>query len=227
MPLRAPHRWSLTPRQAVALQRRLATMVRPTFPGDGWRLVAGLDAAFSADEQRCVAGVVLWDQRQRAVVERYVATCRLRFPYVPGLLSFREAPAVLAALRKLRVRPDVVMCDGHGLAHPRRFGLACHIGVIAKLPTIGCAKSRLVGEHRDPGLRRGSRARLRVDGEVVGYVLRTQDGVRPVYVSIGHQIDLRTATAIVLQCTTHYRLPEPTRLADQLVTAAKRGEVPA
>jgi deoxyribonuclease V len=141
---------------------------------------------------------------------------------VPGLLSFREAPAVLAALRRLRTVPDALICDGQGLAHPRRFGLACHVGLIADLPAVGCGKSRLCGEHREPGRRRGSRARLVHDGEVVGTVLRTRVGVKPVYVSVGHRIDLPAAERLVLDCAVRFRLPEPTRLADALVGAAKR-----
>jgi deoxyribonuclease V len=151
-----------------------------------------------------------------------VAVRPLRLPYVPGLLSFREDPAVLAALRRLRATPDVLLYDGHGLAHPRRFGVACHIGLIVDRPAIGCAKSRLVGMHREPGWRRGSAAPLLDGGEVIGSVLRTRDGVRPVFVSVGHRIDLRTARRIVLACALRHRLPEPTRLADQLVGAAKR-----
>ncbi len=167
---------------------------------------------------------MLWDIRQRVVVEQQTATRRLTFPYVPGLLSFRESPAILAALRKLRRTPDALMCDAHGFAHPRRFGLACHLGVLCDLPTIGCAKSRLVGTHREPGLKHGMRARLTDDGELIGWVLRTQDGVKPVFVSVGHRIDLRTAARVVVACALRYRLPEPTRLADHLVKVAKQSQ---
>jgi len=219
---RAPHRWSVTPKQASAIQRRLASRVRQIPLGAAPRFVAGLDAAFSRDGRRCLAAAVVWDLRERVVIEGHVAVRPLTFPYVPGLLSFREGPAVLAALRKLRTPPDVLMYDGHGFAHPRRFGIACHVGVILDRPTIGCAKSRLIGTHRQPGSKRGSIAPLLDDGEVIGSVLRTQDGIRPVFVSVGHLIDLGAARQIVLACATRYRLPEPTRLADQLVGAAKR-----
>jgi deoxyribonuclease V len=219
---RAPHRWSVTARQASAIQRRLAAQVRQVPLGCAPRFVAGLDAAFSPDGRRCLAAVVVWDLREQAVVEYRLAVRPLTFPYVPGLLSFREGPAVLAALRKLRTPPDVLLCDGHGFAHPRRFGIACHVGVLLNRPAIGCAKSRLIGMHHEPGVRRGSAAPLLDDGEVIGSVLRTQDGVKPVFVSVGHLIDLRAAQQIVLACATRYRLPEPTRLADQLVGAAKR-----
>jgi len=183
--------------------------------------VAGLDAAYSRDGASCIAGVVLWDLRERCVVEERVAAQPLRFPYVPGLLSFREAPALLAALRRLRAPADALLCDGHGLAHPRRFGIACHLGVLARIPSAGCAKSRLIGTHREPGRRRGSRAPLFDRDEVIGSVLRTREGVRPIFVSIGHRLDLAAAEALVLACGEGYRLPEPTRLADRLVAAAK------
>jgi deoxyribonuclease V len=217
----APHRWSVTPKQASAIQRRLAVLVRQEPLGRPPRFVAGVDAAFSRDDRHCLAAAVVWDLRERTLVEQHVAVRPLTFPYIPGLLSFREGPAVLAALRRLRTVPDALIYDGHGLAHPRRFGIACHVGVILSRPTIGCAKSRLIGVHREPGARRGAVVPLIDHGEVVGSVLRTQDGINPVFVSVGHLIDLRGAQQIVLACATRYRLPEPTRLADQLVGAAR------
>jgi deoxyribonuclease V len=219
---RAPHRWSVTPKQASAIQRRLASLVRQTPLGAMPRFVAGLDAAFSRDDRHCLAAAVVWDMREQAVVEQEVAVRPLTFPYVPGLLSFREGPALLAALRKLGTAPDVLLCDGHGLAHPRRFGIACHVGVLLGRPTVGCAKSRLIGAHRRPGSKRGSVAPLIDGGEVIGSVLRTQDGINPVFVSVGHRIDLAGAERIVLASAVRHRLPEPTRLADRLVGAAKR-----
>jgi deoxyribonuclease V len=217
-----PHRWAVTPAQASAIQGRLAPLVRQVPLAGVPRFVAGVDAAFSGDERRCLAAVVLWDLHAGAVIEQHVVARPLTFPYVPGLLSFREGPAILAALRQLRTPPDVLLCDGHGLAHPRRVGIACHLGIILNRPTIGCAKSRLIGTHREPGTRRGAVAPLRDDGQRIGSVLRTQDGIKPVFVSVGHRIDLRSAQRIVLPCAIRYRLPEPTRLADQLVGAAKR-----
>ena len=218
----ARHSWNVTPRRAIAIQRELAASVERRPPRAAPRLVAGLDAAFTRDGERCIAGVVLWDRRERRTREQHVALRLLRFPYVPGLLSFREAPAVLAALRKLRRKPDALICDGQGLAHPRRFGLACHVGVLSDLPAVGCAKSRLVGRHAEPGSRRGSRSALTDRGERIGTVLRSRDGVRPLYVSIGHRFDLDSAVRLVLACAVAYRLPEPTRLADRLVVTAKR-----
>jgi deoxyribonuclease V len=217
----ALHSWKVSPREAVAIQRRLASSVIEIPPRREIRRVAGVDAAFTRDGRYCIAAVVSWDREEHRVVEQRVARRRVGFPYVPGLLSFREAPAVLAALRLLRGAPDALMCDGHGLAHPRRFGLACHVGVLTQIPTIGCAKSRLIGEHREPGTKRGARVRLVHDGRRVGTVLRTRDGVRPVYVSVGHRIDLPTAEQVVLGCGGGYRLPEPTRLADRLVAAVR------
>ncbi|MCH7872098.1 MAG: endonuclease V, partial [Planctomycetes bacterium] len=143
------------------------------------------------------------------------------FPYVPGLLSFREMPGILAAVRKLKVTPDVFLCDAQGLAHPRRFGLACHLGLWLNMPTIGCAKSRLCGVHAEPGLRKGSSARLMHDGEHIGCVLRTRDDVKPIFVSPGHLCDHDSARRIALSAAIKYRLPEPTRLAHQLVSRAR------
>jgi deoxyribonuclease V len=143
---------------------------------------------------------------------------KTRFPYVPGYLSFREAPAALAAMRRLRRDPDLIVCDGQGFAHPRRFGLACHLGLLANLPSIGVAKSRLIGEHAVLGSQRGEWVPLVDDGERIGVVLRTRTGVRPVYVSVGHRISLETAIDYVLRCTTRYRLPETTRQAHRLAS---------
>lgn len=184
--------------------------------------MAGLDCAFSRDGEQCIAGAVVWDVAAREVVEERVARRPLRFPYVPGLLSFREAPALLAVLRKLRSEPDALLFDGHGYAHPRRFGIACHVGLIADRASAGCAKSRLVGEHAEPGPNRGASRPLLHQGERIGSVLRTREGSRPVYASVGHRMDLAGAERLVLACGAGYRLPEPTRLADRLVARAKR-----
>lgn len=215
------HRWAVTPRRAVALQKELRVSVVECPLSASVQRIAGADMAFSSDGRRCVAGVVVWDRPERRVVEEAVASRAVRFPYVPGLLSFREAPAVLAAARKLTRRPDVWMLDGHGLAHPRRFGLACHLGVLLDQPTIGCAKSRLCGQYTEPGRRRGARTFLRDGDEVIGVVLRTRDAVKPVFISIGHRTTLDDAVNLALECGTKYRLPEPTRLAHQLVTRAR------
>lgn len=220
----ASHPWEVSPARAVEIQRELAARVRIERPARAIRYVAGTDAATSVDERDALAAVVLWDVERREVVERRIGRRRLTFPYVPGLLSFREAPAVLAALAELDTEPDALLCDGHGLAHPRAFGVACHVGVLSGLPAVGCAKSRLVGSHGAPGRSRGSRRALRHDGQTVGVVLRTRSGVRPVYVSVGHRIDLDSAIRLVLACGAGFRLPEPLRLADQLAGSTRRGE---
>jgi len=219
---RTPHRWSVTTRQAIAIQQRMAQRVVQRAASGRIRYVAGTDLAFSRDGLTCIAAAVIWDLEAEELVEQRSARQPVRFPYVPGLLSFREAPAVLCALRKLRQVPDALMCDGQGFAHPRRFGLACHLGVITGLPTVGCAKSRLVGTHAEPKARRGASAAL-VDGdETIGAVVRTRDNVKCVYVSVGNRISLAEAVRLVLACAPRYRLPEPTRLADRLVARLKR-----
>jgi deoxyribonuclease V len=219
---RALHSWSVTPADAIRIQRELADRVirRGSLPRARW--VAGADAAFSSDGTECIAGVVLWDKNAEQVVEEHVVRRRVRFPYIPGLLSFREAPAVIAGLRRLRHEPDVIILDGQGYAHPRRFGLASHVGVQLNRPTIGCAKSPLIGQFEVPRQEKGSSTPLMDRGECIGAVLRTRTGVKPVFVSIGHRITLRSAVALVMACTVRFRLPEPTRLADRLVAAAKR-----
>jgi len=219
---RAPHRFTISPAEAIAVQRRLAGRVAIRALEGRPRWLAGVDCAFSADGARCVAAVVLWDRETKQAVETRTAWRPLRFPYVPGLLSFREAPAILAALRRLRASPDALLVDGHGYAHPRRFGIACHLGVLVGIPTVGVAKSRLCGTHAEPGARRGARAPLTQDGAEIGSVLRTREGSKPIFVSIGHLVDLASAEAIVLSADGGNRLPEPTRLADRAVAMSKR-----
>jgi deoxyribonuclease V len=216
------HRWPRTTRAAIALQRTLAPRVDLRPLTRSVRLIGGADVAFSLDGMRVIAGVIVWDRAEQVVVERRVATRPVRFPYVPGLLSFRETPAVLAALRKLRCEPEVLLCDAQGLAHPRRMGLACHVGLWLARPTIGCAKSRLCGAGCVPGPRKGEQSPLMLDGEQVGVVLRTRDHVKPLYVSPGHLCRFADAARVTLEATTRYRLPEPTRLAHQLVTAERQ-----
>jgi len=216
------HNWSITPKQAVAIQRQLSSaVIREGSPSNA-RLAAGLDAAFTPDMKGCIGGVVLWDIFDKKVVEQHTVIREVHFPYIPGLLSFREAPALVDALRKLHNRPDLIICDGQGIAHPRRLGIASHIGLIIDLPAIGCAKSRLIGEYREPGPQKGDRSPLRDRDELVGSVLRTRDKVKPVFISVGHKIDLDTAVRIILDCAVSFRLPEPTRLADKLVAERKK-----
>jgi deoxyribonuclease V len=224
--LRPPlHPWNLTPREAVALQRELAGRVELTWDGRAVERVAGVDVAVDRDEQRLFAGVVVLSHPALAVVEEVGVEAPVTFPYVPGLLTFREVPALLACFARLEAVPDLVVCDGQGTAHPRRMGLACHLGLWLDMPTIGCAKSRLTGSHREPGQRRGCATRLYdADGEEIGRCLRTRDGVRPVYCSPGHLIDGVTAMRWVLRLCRRYRLPETTRAAHHFVTRLRRGD---
>lgn len=215
----APHRWGLAPKRAVAVQNELRARVTLQHAARPQRIV-GLDCAFLGSDILAVA--VVWDVRRGRVVETRGARQPVSFPYVPGLLSFREVPVLLTVLRRVKSRYDAVMCDGQGIAHPRRFGLASHLGVILQRPVVGCAKSRLVGTHRPVGPHRGDRVPLMDDDTQVGTVLRTRDGVRPLFVSPGHLCDHENSIAWVLDCGAGYRLPEPTRLADRLVAGYKR-----
>jgi len=182
------------------------------------RTVAGIDVGFEKDGRITRAAVVVLDFPSLALREQVLSRAPTRFPYVPGYLSFREIPAVLAALAKLTVQPDLLLCDGQGLAHPRRFGLACHLGVLTGMATIGVAKSRLVGVHQRLPDAKGAWVPLRDGAELIGAVVRTRAGVRPLYVSVGHRVSLKTAIRYVLRCTTRYRLPETTRLAHRLAS---------
>jgi len=222
MKVRAPKRWPMSYRPAVALQRKLRQRVSLKSAVGRVRFVAGVDASYETRADVMYAGVVVIDLKDMSVVEREGAIRKARFPYIPGLLSFREAPAILAALKKLNAEPDCILVDGHGLAHPRRFGIACHLGVILDLPTIGCAKSLLVGEHAPVGDARGSWKPLRFEGRIIGRALRTRDGVKPMYVSPGHKVSFSRAMDIALKCCIKYRIPEPTRLAHQYVNEMRR-----
>ena len=185
------------------------------------RYVAGVDAAFS--ENLVYAAACLYSYPDLILVEKACAAEKLRFPYVPGFLSFREGSAIIAAVRKLATKPDAILVDGQGIAHPRGIGIASHLGVLLNIPTTGCAKTRLVGDFEEPGRRKGSRSELTYEGRIVGAVLRTKDGVRPLFVSPGHKIDLDGAIRIALNCTGKYRIPEPLRCADMLSKKSKSG----
>jgi deoxyribonuclease V len=213
------HAWDVSPGEAMAIQRRLAPLARAGQPVrlEDVHTVAGIDASY---REMGRAAVVVLSFPGLEVVEQAVATVPSVFPYVPGLLSFREGPVVLAALARLGARPDLLMFDGQGYAHPRRLGLASHIGLLAGLPSIGCAKSRLVGQYEEPGPALGDRAPLVAGGETLGMVLRTRSRTRPLFISPGYRVDLETAVAVVLRCLRGYRLPEPTRLADRLAAVA-------
>lgn len=213
MKVRDLHRWRLSPARARETQQKLSARVLRSGRVERVRFIAGVDMAVGRANEEARAAAVVLNYPQLELVAVATARGRLNFPYVPGLLSFREAPLLLEALKKLDVTPDLMLVDGQGIAHPRRFGLACHLGLFAELPTIGCAKSRLCGHHREPGEQTGSCAEMIDDGETIGAALRTKSGVKPVYVSIGHRISLDDARYWVLECCRGYRLPEPLRLA--------------
>jgi deoxyribonuclease V len=209
---------------ARALQKDLRKRVRILpFTGDP-RYAAGVDASFTDDE--IFAAACLYRYPDLTLVEKAYVVRKLAFPYVPGFLSFREGPAIIAAVRKLTTKPDVLLVDGQGIAHPRGIGIASHLGVLFGIPTIGCAKTRLVGEFKEPGNRKGSWSELTYEGRTVGAVLRTKDRVRPLFVSPGHKIDLDGSIRITLACIGRYRIPEPLRCADMLSKKMRRGRMP-
>jgi len=218
------HEWDLTPREAVELQKRMRGSVRVEPLGRKVETIAGADISFNKFDPTIYAGIVVLRLPSLEVVEEVGVVSESRFPYVPGLLSFRETPSVLEAWAKLKTEPDALMLDGQGFAHPRRFGIACHVGLIINRPTLGCAKSVLVGKYEEPSAERGSWSPMVDKGETVGAALRTKNKVQPVYVSPGHLIDLPGAVELTLSCDGGYRQPEPTRRAHLLVNALRRGE---
>ncbi|MGD9054674.1 MAG: deoxyribonuclease V [Desulfobacterales bacterium] len=214
--LKKLHRWDLAPREAMALQTKLSQQVirkARSQPHD-MNTVAGVDTAYR--QNRACAAVVVFSLEDLKIMEEVVAVQPARFPYIPGLLSFREGPVILNVLSRLKAAPDVLMFDGQGIAHPRRFGLASHIGLLTGIPAIGCAKTKLIGDYREPHRTKGSIADLTDVGETIGAVVRTRTGVKPVFVSIGHRMDLDSCIRIVLKSCRSYRLPEPLRRADHL-----------
>jgi len=220
------HGWQMSTNQAFELQLRLASQVSRNSEITSPRFIAGVDVSVDRVHGVATGAVVVLSYPQLRVVETQVVEGKVDFPYVPGLLSFREAPLTLAAFERLDITPDLVMFDGQGIAHPRRLGLAAHLGLFLDIPTIGCAKSRLCGHHDALGPGPGSYAELVDRGEVIGCALRTKAGTNPLYVSIGNKVDLKSAVYWVVQCCRGYRLPEPTRLAHlasggKLVTAAE------
>jgi deoxyribonuclease V len=218
------HDWNLAPIEAVALQRKLAARVVTDTPLTNCERIAGADVSYNRFSSTFYAGVVVVRVADGEVLERRGAMAESPFPYVPGLLSFREAPALLQAFAKIKSKPDVVMCDGQGLAHPRRLGVACHIGLWLDVPTFGCAKSRLTGEFEEPAPAAGSTSPLRLGNEIVGEVVRTKARTKPVFVSPGHRIDVASSTRWVLASCRGYRIPEATRQAHLYVNELRRGE---
>ena len=231
-----PDSWPATVEEAIAVQERLRPLVDQSAPaGLGIDLVAGCDVAYDTGSDRLAAAVAVLDATSLELVDRAVVFGEVSFPYVPGLFAFRELPWLLTALQHLGTEPDLLVCDGHGVAHPRGFGLACHLGILTGLPTIGVAKTPM-GWYDAPDLSRGAWSDLTEPtnptdvsrppgrGRTVGRALRTQSGVKPVFVSVGHRIDLDLACAQVLRLSPRYRLPETTRRADQLCRRALAGQ---
>jgi len=211
------HAWNLSEGEALKLQTTLSDKVIIEDSFSNIRLVAGVDVAYEKFSDRLVAAVVILDSNTLEIIESVTSKDSVHFPYIPGLFSFRELPSLVKAFSKLKNQPDLIVCDGQGIAHPRRFGLACHLGVIFDVPTIGCGKSRLLGVHQEPGPKRGDSSPLIDNDECIGCALRTQIDIKPIYISTGHRISLTSACNWVLKLSPKYRLPETTRQADQLV----------
>jgi deoxyribonuclease V len=234
MKIKKLHNWNLSYSQAIALQKQLSEKVQLIELKNHPKTIAGIDCALSKDNQRIIAAVIvlrtqtaersLWGPVESSgfeIIETADTVQKINFPYIPGLLSFRESPACIAAVEKLKNEPDAFIIDGQGIAHPRRFGLACHLGLFFDKPTVGCAKSRLTGSFEDPAPEKSSYSPLKDGEETIGAVVRTRTNVEPVFVSVGNKCTLEDAIGIVLAYTTKYRIPEPTRLAHQLVSTLK------
>lgn len=222
--MKLTHKWDISCEEARRLQEELRSRIILTPPKRRFRFIGGADVSYEKHGDKFHAGIVVWDMERKEVIDKASASKRVSFPYVPGLLSFREAPVLLDAFSKLRTSVDVLIVDGQGIAHPRRFGLAAHVSLLLDIPGVGCAKSKLVGEHEPVGANRGSRSDLILDGDCVGAVLRTRDNVKPLYISPGHKMSVDCAVEIVLNCAVKYRLPEPTRLAHQYVNQLRASD---
>jgi deoxyribonuclease V len=223
--LRSLHPWDVSPKEAINIQRQLASQVLRRGSPTNVRRIAGVDISVDKPNARGRGAVVVLSYPDLEVAEVAVEDAPLAFPYVPGLLSFRETPVLAGAFARIRSKIDLLLVDGHGYSHPRRFGIACHLGLLLDVPTIGVAKSRLLGQHETPGPEIGARADLLDKGERIGGVLRTRANVSPLYISVGHRIAQRPAERWVLRCCTRYRLPEPTRLAHQAAGGMLRATV--
>ncbi len=207
------HPWNVTPKEAIEIQKQLREMVTIESPLEHEAIssVAGCDASYSKSENRVYAIVAVVSYPQLQLIEESRAVCEVTFPYIPGLLVFREGPSLSKAFKELIKEPDVIMFDGHGVAHPRGIGIASHMGILLNKPTIGVAKTVLWGHYQEPDKKKGASSPLTRKGKEIGRVLRTRDNVKPVFISVGHKIDLSTAEKIVLGCCKNYRLPEPLR----------------
>ena len=219
------HSWDVTPKEAIKIQTDLRKRIvrRDTF--DEIRVVAGADVSFDKNKKEGYGGVITYGFPDLKEIERRGARAKINFPYIPGLLTFREAPVLLKAFACLKTEPDVIIFDGQGLAHFRRMGLATHMGILLNKPTVGCAKSRLIGTFEDPGEDAGCYSPLLDDGETIGAVLRTRQRVNPVFISQGNMISLKTCIEIARKCVDGYRIPRPTREADHYVALIKKKRI--
>jgi len=212
------NRWNISPGEAIALQKQLAQHLILDKSYTDIAIVAGVDVGFEEDGAITRAAVSLLSFPELEPLENSLYRCKTTFPYIPGLLSFREIPAIEQALSQLKLKPDMLLCDGQGYAHPRRLGIACHLGLLTGIPSIGVAKSRLIGKHVEPPNRKGAWAPLIDKDETIGAVLRTRVNVKPLYISAGHMIDLENAIEMVMACVTRFKLPETTRAAHNLAS---------
>jgi deoxyribonuclease V len=214
------HPWDVSPKEAIAIQKALLDHVKPEDDFGEIKTVAGVDVGFEHNNTITRAAIAVLDFQTLELVESAIARRPTTFPYVPGLLSFREIPAVLEAMLKLSAVPDLLLCDGQGIAHPRRFGIAAHLGLLVDIPAIGVAKSRLIGTHDEVPKEKGAFVPLMDKGEQIGVALRTRTNVKPLYISPGHRVSIKRSYELVMKCTTRYRLPETTRLAHRLASGA-------
>lgn len=216
------HPWNISESEAINLQLELSSKVIKEDQLTDITYVAGVDVAYSEQDNVLIAAVVILDAVSLQVIESVVIKDTVQFPYIPGLFSFRELPPVIKAFKQLKTSPQLIVCDGQGLAHPRRFGLACHLGVLFDIPTIGCGKTKLLGDFIEPLPQRGACSDIVDHNEVIGSTVRTQENVKPIFVSIGHRISLSTSCEWILKLSPQYRLPETTRHADQLVRTVQK-----
>ncbi|MDF7798860.1 deoxyribonuclease V [Pontiellaceae bacterium B1224] len=212
------HAWDVSPKEAIAIQKALQSHINLTDDFGDIKTVAGVDVGFRKNNTITVAAIAVLDFQTLEVIETVVAHRPTTFPYIPGLLSFREVPCVLEAMLKLSAQPDLLLCDGQGIAHPRRFGIAAHLGLLLDLPAIGVGKSRLCGTHPEVPAKKGSHIPLMDKDEQIGVVLRTRSNIKPLYISPGHRVSMHSAHKLVMQCITKYRLPETTRRAHKLAS---------
>ena len=221
------HPWNVNYKEAVEIQKRLKKQIilKNSFKNLNGKLIAGADVSYDKEIDRFYAGVAVFELQTMQKIEEVTASGKVSFPYIPGLLSFRESPILLRAFSKVKKTPDFIILDAQGIAHPRGIGLASHIGLLLNKPSIGCAKTRLIGEYNNVGKEAGYYSQLTIKGKAVGVVLRTRKNVKPVFVSPGHKIDLATSIDLVLKSCRGYKLPEPTRQAHNLVNKARKGEI--